>query len=536
MEEMKVTQKTKAPLWACLAAALSVGAGPALAAKSGGTLKVYHRGTPPSGSIHEEATNSTVMPYMSVFNNLIMFDQHKPRNSAKTIVPDLATSWSWNDDMTKLTFKLREGVKFHDGKPFTAKDVACTWDLILGTSQQKLRKNPRKSWYTNLDSVSVNGDYEATFNLKRPQPAFPMLLASGYSPVYPCHVSPKDMRTNPIGTGPFKFVALKQNESIKFVKNEDYWKEGRPYLDAIDYTIIKSRSTRILGFIAGEFDMTFDTDVTIPLMRDIAAKNPSAVCKLVPTAVTRNLIVNGDSPPFDNPDLRKALALSMDRNAFNEILQEGTGDIGGAMLPPPEGLWGLSKEQLKDVTGYGDVQKNREEARAIMTKLGYGPDKRMKLKVSTRNIAIYRDPAVILIDHLKEIYIDAELENVETSNWHAKVARKDYSVGLNLTGSGVDDPDAHFYENYACGSERNYTGYCNQEIMKLMELQSMETDVAKRREIVWEIDKRLQEDGARPILYHARSAQCHQAKVKGFEMMENSVYNGFRMEDVWLDQ
>ncbi len=527
---------TPAPLGVLLTAALLVGGAPVQAQKAGGVLKVYHRGTPPSGSIHEEATNSTVMPYMGVFNNLVMFDQHKPKNSTETIVPDLAESWSWNDDGTKLTFKLRRGVTWHDGKPFTAKDVACTWDMLLEKTRAKFRKNPRKSWYTNLDGVSVDGDHQATFNLKRPQPAFLMLLASGYSPVYPCHVSPKDMRTNPIGTGPFKFVELKQNESVKFVKNENYWKPGRPYLDGIDYTIIKSRATRVLGFIAGEFDMSFDTDVTIPLMKDIAEKNPSAVCELVPTAVSRNLIVNRDSPPFDNADLRLALALAIDRQAFSDILQEGKADIGGAMLPPPEGNWGLPKEQLADVPGYGDVNANREKARAIMKKLGYGPDNRMKLKVSTRNIAIYRDPAVILIDHLKEIYIDAELETIETSNWHAKVARKDYAVGLNLTGSGVDDPDAHFYENYACGSQRNYTGYCNQEIMKLMELQSMETDVAKRRELVWEIDKRLQVDGARPILYHDRSAHCWQKHVKGFKMMTNSVYNGWRFEDVWLDR
>ena len=125
----------------------------AFAEKSGGILKFYHRGTPPSGSIHEEATSSTVVPYMSVFNNLVMFDQAKPVNSINTIVPDLATSWEWGNDKSKLTFKLRKGVKFHDGKPFTSKDVACTWNLILGKSKAKLRKNPRKSWYKNLASV-----------------------------------------------------------------------------------------------------------------------------------------------------------------------------------------------------------------------------------------------------------------------------------------------------------------------------------------------------------------------------------------------
>jgi peptide/nickel transport system substrate-binding protein len=101
-------------------AAITLGAQAAVAQKAGGVLKPYHRGTPPSGSIHEEATNSTLTPYMPVMNNLIMYDQAKATNSLDTIVPDLATSWSWSDGGKKLTFKLREGVKWHDGKPFTS--------------------------------------------------------------------------------------------------------------------------------------------------------------------------------------------------------------------------------------------------------------------------------------------------------------------------------------------------------------------------------------------------------------------------------
>ena len=232
---------------------------PAAAQKQGGTLRIYHRDNPPSASIHEEATISTVMPFMGVFNNLVVFDQHKKSNSMDTIVPDLAESWSWDESKTKLTFKLRQGVKWHDGKPFTAKDVKCTWDKLQGKERGSFRKNPRAIWYHNLKEVAVNGDNEATFVLKRPQGAFLMLLASGYSPVYPCHVSTRDMRTKPVGTGPFKFVEFKRNESIKVVRNPDYWKKGRPYLDAIEWRIIANRSTRILAFVAGEFDMTFTT-------------------------------------------------------------------------------------------------------------------------------------------------------------------------------------------------------------------------------------------------------------------------------------
>jgi peptide/nickel transport system substrate-binding protein len=509
----------------------------AMAQKNGGVLKAYHRGTPPSGSIHEEATNSTLSPYMGVFNNLIIYDQHIAKNSLDTIRPDLAESWSWNGDHTKLTFKLRSGVKWHDGKPFTARDVKCTWDLLQGKRKAKMRKNPRKAWYKNLDEVTTNGDFEATFHLKRSQPAFVALLASGYSPVYPCHVAPKKMRTHPVGTGPFKFVSLKQNEHVKFTKNQNYWKKGKPHLDGIEWTIIKSRSTRVLAFVAGKFDMTFNVDVTIPLLKDVKSQAPHAVCELVTTNVSTNLIVNQFKPPFDNADVRKAMVLAIDRQAFIDILSEGHFVQGGAMMPPPSGVWGMPPEFLKTVAGYNpDIAGNRAEARKIMEGLGYGPNNRLKVKVSTRNIAVYRDPAVILIDHMKEIYIDAELDTVETSNWHAKVARKDYMVGLNLTGIGVDDPDANLYENYSCGSQRNYTGYCKPEMEKLFEKQSMMTDQEARKKLVWEIDKKLQEDAARPIISHGKAATCRQPYVKGFVTHVNSLYNNWRMEDVWLDK
>ena len=175
---------------------------PASAQKPGGILKMYFFDSPASMSIHEEATIAGQGPMMGVFNNLVMYDQHVPQTSLNSIVPDLATEWSWDEDNTALTFKLRQGVKWHDGKPFTAKDVKCTFDLLQGKATDKFRLNPRKAWYRNLDEVVTKGDYEVTFHLKRPQPAFIALLASGFTPIYPCHVPAREMRQHPIGTGP----------------------------------------------------------------------------------------------------------------------------------------------------------------------------------------------------------------------------------------------------------------------------------------------------------------------------------------------
>jgi len=149
-----------------------VSAHPAVAQKQGGTLRMYLWDSPPSASIHEEATVSTVMPFMALFNNLVLYDQHKKLNTTDTIQPELATSWAWDDMKTKLTFKLRDDVKWHDGKPFTAKDVSCTLDKLQDKGADTFRKNPRKIWWHNLKEVTANGDHEVTFHLERPQESF----------------------------------------------------------------------------------------------------------------------------------------------------------------------------------------------------------------------------------------------------------------------------------------------------------------------------------------------------------------------------
>src|SRR6202171_180345 len=505
--------------------------------KQGGILRVYHRDSPARASIHAGATYSVNFRSMPVFNNLVIYKQDVAQNSVESIMPELAESWAWSGDNKTLSFKLKQGVKWHDGKPFTSADVKCTVGVLRGKSPQKFRKNPRKSWYDEVVDVTTNGDFEVAFNLKRPQPALLALLASGYTPVYPCHVSPGDMRTKPVGTGPFKFVEFKANESIKLTRNSDYFKKGLPHLDGIEFTIIPNRSTAILGFVAGKFDMTFPTEVSIPMLKDLKSQLPNAVCVVEPNNVSTNIIVNSSSPPFDNLDIRRALALALDRKEFISIMFEGQGDIGGTMLPAPGGLWAMPKEMLESIPGYGpDINANREEARKLMQKAGYGPDKHLQVKVATRNIPVYRDPATILINQSKTIYIDAELDVVDTAQWFPKVARKDYALGINLTGNAVDDPDQSFYENYSCGSERNYTNYCNKDIEKLFDQQSEETDVAKRKKMTWAIDKKLQEDVARPIIFHGRTGSCWQPYVKGVTIMVNSSYNGFRYEDVWMDK
>jgi peptide/nickel transport system substrate-binding protein len=322
---------------------------PAAAEKYGGTLRIYNSSNPPSASPHEDTTIAVVMPFMAVYNNLVRYDPVVPRESFATIIPELATAWEWNASKTELTFKLRSDVRWHDGKPFTGTDVQCTFHRLNGKEPDYLRRNPRGIWYEHLTEVTLNGDYEVTFHLSQPQPSLLAMLAAGYTAIYPCHVSGRDMRIKPIGTGPFKFVEFKSNESIRLVKNSDYWQTGRPYLDAIEWRIVPSRSTRLLAFAAGEFDLTQTADVTPPLLNDVKSNAPEATCALLPTNVTTHMLVNRERPPFDNPELRRAMMLSLDRQAFIDILTLGEARLAVNMMPPSEGVWGMPVEEAAEL-------------------------------------------------------------------------------------------------------------------------------------------------------------------------------------------
>ena len=282
--------------------------------------------------------------------------------------------------------------------------------------------------------------------------------------------------------------------------------------------------------------MTFPYEVTVPMLKDVKAQMPDAVCDTEPLNVAPNLSITL-KPPFDNVELRRAIAMSFDRKAIIDILGEGQGDIGTAMLPAPEGQWAMPKEMRETMPGYApDVAKSRAEAQEMMKKLGYGPDKHLSVKISARNLAIYRDPAAILIDQMKNIWIDGEIELIETAQWLPKLIRSDFVMALSLLGSGLDDPDQNFYENYICDSNRNYTHSCDRDLDKMIDEQSMETDKQKRQAMVNQIDKRLTERVVRPILYYMRQATCWRPELKGIKQMSNSIYNGWRLEDVWLDK
>jgi peptide/nickel transport system substrate-binding protein len=522
-------------LLVCLLAASS--AWGAAAPKYGGVLTAMHREDPPSLSIHEEATISTNWAMMPCYNNLVLFNPLRGQESAATIIGELAEAWRWQDGGRSLAFALRKGVRWHDGQPFTSRDVQYTFDLVREAPgiTARLRLNPRKQWYANVQSIDAPDPYTVIFRLRHPQPSFLLLLASGYSPIYPAHVPAAELRTRCVGTGPFRLKEYRPGELIEFVRNPDYFVTGRPYLDGIRFIVIRERGTRIAALQAGRLDVMMPQEGTKTAADQLKKGVPGMVIFQTSQNINDNILVNFKRPPFTDARVRRAVSLAIDRRGYIQAVRQGGAVPGASMLPLPWGVWGLSPAELAALPGTGDPARQKAEARQLLVEAGFGPGHPLRLVVSTRAIAQYVDMATYVIDQLRQIGLEATLEQVESAQWYAKLTRGDYELGANLTGIGVDDPDANFYENYVCGSPRNYSQYCNPEIDAMIETQSQTLDPVKRRRLVAEIQKRLEVDGARPILawdndYYAMWPYVHNL------VPHQSVYSYARFQEVWMDK
>jgi peptide/nickel transport system substrate-binding protein len=507
------------------------------APKYGGVLVTSPLSATPSLSPHEESTIATVQQASPCFSNLLVFDPAKRQESADTLVPELAEKWTWQDSFRTLVFTLRRDVKWHDGKPFTAQDVKYTFDMVRGApeAKAKLKVNPRKLWFDNVEAIEAPDAATVVFRLKHPQASLLLMLASGYSPVYPAHVPLAEFKNRCVGTGPFKLKENRPGELVEYVKNPDYFVKGRPYLDGIKFVIIRDRSTQIAALQSGQLDVGGSG-----WNKTNAENARSGAGKLVileaDSNVNDNVLVNFKRAPFTDIRVRRAINLALDRKAYLVGPRQGAATFGGALLPKPAGVWGLPAAEVSKLPGMGDPLKQKAEAKKLLAEAGFTASNPLKITVSTRALAIYVDTASWMVDQLQQVGVDATLEQIETGVWHPKMTRLEYQVALNLTGTGIDDPDAMLFENYRCGSQRNFSGYCSEEIDRLMVEQSQTLDPKKRLALVNEIDRKLQADGARPILGWAKQYYVHWPHVKGWAIHDNSIYNVSRRQDVWLDK
>jgi peptide/nickel transport system substrate-binding protein len=271
-------------------------------------------------------------------------------------------------------------------------------------------------------------------------------------------------------------------------------------------------------------------------MADTVKKNaPSLVVAETGQLGSDNVVLNHKRAPFDNVAVRRAVSHAMDRAGSVQAVRHGGAVVGGALMSRPFGAWGLLDKDLRALPGYADPARDKAEARRLLMSAGYGPGKLLRVDLVTRNTPIYTDLASYVVDQLKQVGVEATVKQMETAAWFPALARRDYVIGANLTAPAIDDPDAALYENYKCGTSRNYTDYCSEEMDGLIDQQSSELDREKRLKMVWEIQKKLELDVARPILGWRKEYFTQWPYVKNL-VPHHSLYNWARKQEVWLDK
>jgi peptide/nickel transport system substrate-binding protein len=508
------------------------------APKSGGWLTLRLREDLPQGfAINESPTISTMWPAMPCFSNLVLFDPLKPLHSVDTIVGELAERWSWQDNFHKLVFFLRSDVKWHDGKPFSSKDVKYTFDTLREApdASAKLRLNPRREWYANVEAVEAPDPQTVVFRLKRPQPSMLLMLASGFTPIYAAHVPVASYRTGCVGTGPFKVKEWRKGEFVEYVKNPDYFVKGRPYLDGLRYLIIAERGTATAALQAGRVDVAFPGETPKGIAEQLKQAVPRLVVTTVNTSVLDHLIINTRKPPFDDVKVRQAVSRAVDRRALVTTVYQGGAVLGASMPPRPHGIWGILDTDLRALPGYGDSGAERTKARALLAEAGFGPSRPLKIAMLTRGLPAFADLGSFVVGELKRVGIDASLRQVDSSQWYPQLTRGEFEVGTDRNGLEPDDPDANFYEFFGCQSPRNNARYCNEQVTRLIDQQSQELDPKKRLALVQEIQRKLEETAVRPVLVWRLDYFTAWPHVKNL-VPHHSIYSWGRMQEVWLDK
>src|SRR5438876_2835543 len=343
--------------------------------KRGGILNAMLMEDPPGFSIHESSTISGVWPVAPCYSNLVTFDPLKPVESVETVIAELAERWSWQDSYRNLVLFLRKNVKWHDGKPFSSADVKYTFDVVREAKDApaKLRLSPRKDWYANVEAIEAPDAHTVICRLKRPQPSLILMLASGYSPVYPAHVPLAELRQRCVGTGPFRLKEYTRGQMIELERNPKYFVKDRPYLDGIRYPIITERGTRLAALQTGRLDTGIPLEMT-KLMAETIKKNvPSMIVTEIGQNGSDNVVMNHKKPPFERrhpsrrqpghgpPRLRQGRPLQRRRRGRRAHAQ-AVGILGAAGQGPP-GAAGLPRPGRRQGRGQAAARSGRRRPR-----------------------------------------------------------------------------------------------------------------------------------------------------------------------------
>jgi len=501
--------------------------------KPGGLLKFAVSAEPPNYDCHAQTSFAFIHPVRPHYNTLLKFDTAK----YPAIRGDLAESWTQSKDGLTYTFKLRKGVKFHDGSTLSSEDVRATYERLRNPTRGV--RSVRNASYADIASIETPDPLTVVFKLKKRNASMLANFASPWDCVYSAAKLKQDPRypeRNITGTGPFTFAGHVAGSHWTGRKFEDYFEKGKPYLNGY-VAIFISGAPMVNALAAGEVLVEFrgqspaDRDRLMKALGEKGSVQETPwVCSLVVTFNTRK-------KPFDDARVRRALSLAIDRWSGAQALSKVAlvRHVGGILRPGYD--LAASEKELVQYPGWSkDINASRAEARRLLQEAGV-PN--LTFTFTNRNIAMpYVPVGVFLIDQWRQIGVNVKHEQLETRLYLAAQQRDNptYDAALDFNCDFMDEPNLQLQKYLSFDrSEINYAQQTDRVLDDLFDKQSGELDKKKRYALLREFEKRaLEQAYTVPTIWWHRII-VHHKLIKGWNITP-SHYVGQDLADVWLDQ
>jgi len=526
---------TSVSIVACLALVVMFAlATPAVAQdkpRSGGELIFIVAAEPPSFDAHREETFAMLHPTAPQYNTLMRVD---PTDKTGTkFVGDLAESWTVSQDHRTYTFKVRQGVKFHDGSVMTSKDVKASYDHIIFPPAGVV--SSRQSTYASVQSVEAPTPDTIVFRLKHPEASFLAQVASPWNYIYKADILAKDphwYEKNVMGTGPFKFVEYVRGSHWIGKKNPDYWDKGKPYLDGFRAIFITSASAQVAA-IRGERAHIQFRGFT-PADRDslVNALGNKITVQESPWNCSIGITPNEAKKPFDDKRVRRALTLALDRHEGSKALSKIAliKEVAGIQVPGTP--WATPPAELEKLAGYGrDINAARAEARRLLKEAGVE-----NLSFTLLNRAVpqpYEPFGIWVIDQWRQVGVTARHNPVETSSWFGALRSGDFEVAVTAPCNSIVEPDMDIHW-FLSTSPVNYGKHKDTVMDDLYSRQSRTLDNDERRRLLRQFEKRLYDDEVHFMMgFQWHRIIPHLAKVRGWTISPSHFLNQ-QLDAVWL--
>ena len=505
--------------------------------KRGGTLRYGITMRMPHFDFHQSGTINNLGSQGCMYDNLIRRD---PRDSGKTIIPDLAHSWEIAEDGKTYTFFLRKGVEFHDGAELTSADVKATFDRIAKPPQGI--SIPRSVLFRAVEEITAPDKYTVQFKLKEPRSSSFMMaaIASGWNGI----VRKQTLEDNGYnlrkvanipGTGPFRSVKYVENETRIMEKNPNYWNKGLPYLDGVQfYSLIPFSSELGSAILSNRVDYGRIVD---PVTARKAKSAPGMSTTSFNQSVIQGTWVNNKKKPFDDPRVRRALHLAFDRPVLVDVVKDvAPMQVGGFLYPFSE--FATPKAELFKQVGYQeDPTAALKEARALLAAAGHA-DGIKGLDFLVRDVPSFKLWAQAIQAMLQEgLKIECNLRIVVESVWFDDTANGHFDLAIGAIVSTLLDPSDYFNAWYRTGGPQNYSFWHNEKFDALLPGIDTEVDPAKRLALVRQAEAIMEQDP--PVLPVAweRINDVWWDYVKGHNPADYfGIYDVVRLDTFWLDK